>query len=280
MKNLLGTLSVSVVLLAALLVPGAPARAGEEGGPPAGASAPLTRARILFLHHSTGECIWNGGVPAWFEAYNEAHGTKFRISEQNFPKDAPYGWENYPYDYYTIWVANAGPEPYREEPTLEIFTPEYDLIVFKHCYPVSQIEEDVGEGDVTSSDKRIENYRLQYEALKEKLLAFPDTRFLLWTGAALVESETDEAAARRARSFFDWVKGTWDEKGDNIFLWDFHELETEGGLYLKDAYAQGDSHPNEAFSRRVAPLFCQRIVDVLAGQGDETSLTGRPAASE
>ena len=178
-------------------------------------------ARILLLHHSTGECIWNGGVPQWLEAYNAGHGTRYAIEERNFPAEQPYGWENFPYDYWNIWVRHAGREPYKQEPTLEMLAPPYRLIVFKHCFPVSNIEPDTGRADVASSDKRLENYLLQYAALKSKLREFPNTRFLLWTGAAQVRGDIDEASARRARDFFAWVRGTWDEPGDNIYLWDF-----------------------------------------------------------
>jgi len=257
--------------------------ATEPAPPGAPAPAPATEAapnaaRILFLHHSTGECVWNGGVADWFDAYNAAHGTRYAITEQAFPKDSPYGWENYPYDYWNIWVKNAGAKPYRQEPTLEILAPKYDVIVWKHCFPVSGIEADSGRPDVASSEKRIENYKLQYAALKAKIRAFPKVRFLVWTGAALVKGETDAESARRARDFFDWVRKEWDSQGDNIFVWDFHALETEGGLYLKDSYAAGDSHPNEKFSRKVAPLFCRRIVDVVQGRGDTGSLTGEGGA--
>jgi len=249
---------------------------GANGQPAADRREPApTKARILFLHHSTGECVWNGGVKGWFDAYNATKKTQYEITERNFPKSEPYGWNNYPYDYWNIWVRHAGGKPYKTEPTLEMLTPKNDVIVFKHCFPVSSIEADTGEADLASEDKRIENYRLQYAALKKKMHEFPKTKFILWTGAALVKAETDEAAARRARAFFDWVRGTWDERGDNIYLWDFYALETGGGLYLKATHASGDSHPNEAFSKRVAPLLCQRIVDVIRGMGDAGSITGK-----
>jgi len=276
---------VRVAMVFFLVLAGFPAAgcAAEPAPPGAPAPAPAPEAapgaaRILFLHHSTGECVWNGGVADWFDAYNADHGTRYAIAEQAFPKDSPYGWENYPYDYWNIWVRHAGPKPYRQEPTLEILAPKYDVIVLKHCFPVSGIEPDSGQPDVASSEKRIENYKLQYAALKAKMRAFPKVRFLVWTGAALLKGETDAASARRARDFFDWVRNEWDSQGDNIFVWDFHTLETEGGLYLKDSYASGDSHPNEKFSRKVAPLFCRRIVDVVQGRGDTGSLTGEGEA--
>ena len=72
------------------------------------------------------------------------------------------------------------------------------------------------------------------------------------------------------------MKDKWDEKDDNIFVWDFWTLETQDGLYLKDQYAAsaGNSHPGKEFSKKVAPFFCQRIVNILAGKGDTTSITG------
>ena len=271
-----GTVPIPVLLVLALL-----ARPEPAAGAQAAATQPAlpTAARIVLLHHSTGECVWNGGVPQWFAQYNEAHGTRYTISEQAFPKDSPYGWENYPYDYWNIWVRHAGPRPFKEEPTLQMLTPRYDVIVFKHCFPVSQIEADTGTADAASREKRIENYKLQYAALKAKMRQFPKTRFLVWTGAALRQNETDEAAARRAKAFFEWVRTVWDEKGDNIYVWDFRTLETEGGLYLKAAHASGDSHPNEAFSRGVAPLLGRRIVDVIQGRGDTGPVTGGPAGA-
>ena len=230
-------------------------------------------SRIIYLHHSTGGVIWGGGVAEGVETYNTENGTSYSIEERSYPND-PYPWNNYPYDYYNIWVANAGDEPFNEQDTLEILTADYNVVMFKHCYPVSGVGEDTGSPDITSSTKSIENYMLQYEALKTKLHTFPDTRFIVWTGAALIESATSPENAERARTFFEWVIDTWDEPGDNIFVWDFLQLETEGGLYLLPEYSSGDSHPNDTFAAQVAPLFVNRLVDVLEGRGDTGSVTG------
>jgi hypothetical protein len=237
--------------------------------------------KIIFLHHSTGQVIYNAGnetnrivrklfpqkayVSQWFADYNNANGTNYNITEQFFPKSKPYGWNNYPYDYYNIWVKNAGEQPYLGEPTLEILTKQYDLIIFKHCFPVSNIIEDINQPDINSPEKRIENYKLQYLALKQKLNEFPNTKFLVWTGAVQVESNTTKEQAQRAKDFFDWVKNDWDTADDNIFLWDFYELETEGGLFLKNENAtnRSNSHPGKSFAAKAAPLFCQKIIEVI-----------------
>ena len=113
------------------------------------------QTNIVFLHHSTGNRIWrgslskiadklgfNGDVSKWFDNYNKQNGKNYIISETNFPKESPYGWNNFPYDYYNIWVKNAGNKMYKDEPTLEILTAKYDVIIFKHCFPVSNIKSD------------------------------------------------------------------------------------------------------------------------------------------
>lgn len=248
--------------------------------------------KIILLHHSTGNNVWKGNdgffqrmkrkfggeyaVPKWFDEYNTTHNKEYFIQEQTFPKAKPYGWQNYPYDYYNIWVRNAGNKPYKEEPTLEILTQEYDFIIFKHCFPVSDIKEDIGEPNINSPEKRAENYKLQYQALRDKMLEFPNTKFMIWTGAAQVKNKTNPENAKRAQDFFNWVKYEWDTPNDNIFIWDFYKLETEGGLYLtnENARNENDSHLNYTFAEKAAPLFCQRIVDIIETNGKKTTLTG------
>ena len=249
------------------------------------------QTNIIFLHHSTGNRIWNGDlskiqrklgffdgdVEKWFDKYNQKDSKNYNITETNFPKKEPYGWSNYPFDYYNIWVKNAGEQPYKEEPTLEILTKKYDVIIFKHCFPVSGIQVDTVSPDINSDIKTLSNYKLQYDALKKKLLEFPETKFIVWTPTALVENQTSKDAAERATEFSEWVKSVWDTKEDNIFLWDFRALQVEGGLFFKNEYAasSSDSHPGREFSKIIAPYFCNRIVEVIQGKGDITSLTGK-----
>lgn len=256
-------------------------------------SKPESQAiKIIFLHHSTGDAIWKGGskaleikgirlgenydVPKWFGNYNKVHKTNYQITEQEFPKNKPYGWENFPFDYYNIWVKNAGAKAYMEEPTLEMLTSKYDVVIFKHCYPVGDFSADTSKADINSNVKTIQNYKLQYLALKNKLQQFPDAKFIVWTGAVRVQPKISEANALLSKQFFDWVRTTWDTPGDNIFLWDFYSLETEGSLYMKPEYATtpDDSHPNKEFAQKVAPYFCQRIVDVITKNGNQTNIDG------
>ena len=236
--------------------------------------------KVIFLHHSTGHSVWvgktnryiyrltgKGDVQKFFDSYNRKNGTSYVISEMNFPKSSPYGWNNYPYDYYNIWVKNAGETPFMEEPTLEILTKEYEVIIFKHCYPVSNIQPDTGNPDIDSDTKTLENYMLQYEALKTKMHEFPDNKFIVWTPAVNTQKLMTEEEAIRTRQFHEWMTNEWDVNGDNIFIWDFYKYETDGGLYLTDANALSpdNSHPGRDFAGRIAPIFGQFIVDVISG---------------
>ncbi|RLD80890.1 MAG: hypothetical protein DRJ15_05910 [Bacteroidetes bacterium] len=239
---------------------------------------------ILFLHHSTGRVIWNGddhSLKQLFKEFNKENDTNYAIREVEFPKSSPYGWKNYPFDYYNIWVKNAGDEPYEEEPTLEMLTKDYQVIMFKHCFPVSNIQAALDSPDINSDIRTLSNYKLQYLALRDKLHEFPDTKFILWTGAALVEAATSEDKAMRAKEFFGWVTDQWDLPGDNIYLWDLYSLQTEGDFYLKDEYAVSpqDSHPNEEFAGRVVPLLFNRIIDVIEKDGYGTKLNGKEITS-
>lgn len=238
---------------------------------------------IIFLHHSTGQRIWIGetnryifrltkrnDVQNYFKNWNKKHKSNYVITERAFPAATPYGWKNDPYDYYNIWVKNAGDKPYMNEPTLEILTREYDVIIYKHCYPVSNIMEDTGNPDINSEERRIENYKLQYLALKSKMQEFPDNKFIIWTPAVQVQNNLTLEEAQRTQSFYRWMKEEWDDKGDNVYIWDFYQYETDGGLYLKDEYSTTttDSHPNKKFAGRIAPLFAQFIIDVIEGKVD------------
>jgi len=258
---------------------------------------------IVFLHHSTGWAIWKGNsptflekvarrisndlaerlgskaiLPSLFEEYNAEHNSHYSIEELAFPKAEPYGWNNNPYDYYNIWVKNAGENPYLEEPTLEMLTKEFQVIIFKHCYPVSNIKPDSIPSGSDQRIKTITNYKSHYLALRDKMHQFPDTKFILFTGAVQVRINITEDEALRTKEFFTWVNNEWDLPDDNIYLWDLYNLQTEGGLYFKDQFAvgPGNSHPNEEFSKRASNLLFQRIIDVIINEGTKTSLTGEP----
>ena len=258
---------------------------GRPEGPPVGASgfgnaeAPAGSGNsVIYLHHSTGGNIWNGGIAESVKAQNTANGTDIRIKEQDYPYK-PHPWENNPYEYWNLWVNNSGESRYQEQPTLEQITADYDVIVWKNCYITAGMIADDGNSDVSSDKKTMANYNLQYNALKEKMNSFPDKKFIVWTVPPKTKGDTTDEAAGLTNEFVAWTKSEWDVKGDNIHLWDYHALAMEGspdGLHPEEGYsvAEKDSHPGEAISESAAKKFAQRLSDVMAGKGDSTPLTG------
>ena len=120
--------------------------------------------------------------------------------------------------------------------------------------------------------------QLRYNAIKNKLHEYPNNRFLVWTIPAVLEVNSTPEAGALATAFADWVMTSWDESGDNIFVWDFRTLETNGGDFAPPEnvrlYGDTDDHPNEEFAAETSPKLAKRIIDVLEGVADTTSLTG------
>jgi len=48
---------------------------------------------VVYLHHSTGENIWNGGVSSYVENYNSENNKNYQITELAFPSEE-YGYPN------------------------------------------------------------------------------------------------------------------------------------------------------------------------------------------
>lgn len=245
-----------------------------------------TADRVLFLHHSTGAGVWgypDKGVPAWFSDYNAAHNTAFVVEERSYPTGS-YPWNNYPYDYWNLWINGACDSG---EASIECMNPlaaDHEIIIFKHCFPGANVGPDTG-ANIASSYRSLENYKLQYRALRDMMDSYPGTKFIVWTLAPLHRLATDAAHAERAAEFVAWVNNDFlTEDGQphpNIFIFDFWSIVAE----TDPAPAQGatnclkyeyegnhsgsDSHPNGAANNAAGPLFAQFIAD--------TALSAAPA---
>ncbi len=245
-----------------------------------------TDVNIILLHHSTGGNLYaEGEVEAWFANYNSTHGTNYQITERWYPASPYPGGENYPYDYWHLWVDSAFNDLGRE--SLDYLTqetgdhPRYDVIIFKHCFPGSDILPDTGSPNIASDRKSLENYQLQYRALCEKFAEYPDTKFIVWTLAPLHRLATDATTAARAKQFADWVKNTWlSECGhdhSNISIFDFWgyaaesnpspsegEVNTLRYIYERGHY-DSDSHPNLLANQTIGPFFSEFVVQMITG---------------
>lgn len=252
-------------------------------------SLSLMGQSVIFLHHSTGGGVWGGGIgiPQWITNYNNAHSTSYAVTEFSYP-DSPYDWANYPYDFWNLWV-NTG-QCDNTKPgirCIDWLTSNYNVIIIKHCFPGAGIEADSGSPLVSSATKSIENYKLQYRALRAKMDSYPSNKFIVWTLAPLHRNATDIQSAARAREFVNWVKGTWlTEDGQahpNIYIFDFFGYAAESNptpangkvnclkFDYEGDHSGNDSHPNAAANTTIMPLFGQFIVDVINNQASSVN---------
>jgi len=243
----------------------------------------------IFLHHSTGDGVYSeGNVSNWVKNYNSAHGTNFQIIPRTYP-DTPYPWANYPYDYWKLWVNNNCDNSNLNIECLSSIASKCELVIYKHCFPGASINADIGKPDVTSSRQSLENYKLQYRALRTLMDGMPDKKFMVWTLVPLHRLATNADEAKRAHEFVDWVKNEWlTEDGQNhpnIFIFDFYSLTAEldqnpvnGQQFcLKYEYEYShssyDSHPNTLANQTIGPIFAQAVVNVLAKNYSVTNIT-------
>lgn len=244
----------------------------------------LTAQKVVFLHHSTGGGVYfEGNVSEWISNYNSTNKTSYQVTERAYP-DSPYPWENYPYDFWNLWVNPATPCNNNQSGVecIGSLTTKYDVIIFKHCYPGAGIDPDGATSSVSSSSKTLGNYKLQYRALLYMMDKYPGNKFIVWTLAPLHRNATSSDDAARAKQFVDWVKSVWlteDGKSHpNIFVFDFWGIVAETnatpakGLVnclkydYEGSHTGNDSHPNAAANRAAGPLFAQFIVNMLEFQ--------------
>lgn len=234
-------------------------------------SLAATDDSIIFLHHSTGGAVYSGGgVSSWFSTYNSTHSTSYSITERSYPT-TPYAWNNYPYDYWNLWINGVCNSSDADIECLNTMTNSYDIIIWKHCFPGASVLADNGNASVSSSVKTLANYKLQYRALRELMDSYPNNKFIVWTLAPLHRLATNAGNAARAKEFVDWVKNDWlaeDGAHPNIFVFDFWGYVAGDDNYLKYEYegshTSSDSHPNSTANAYVGPIFAQFIVDTAS----------------
>jgi hypothetical protein len=237
--------------------------------------------KVIFLHHSTGGAVYGeGDVVSWFDTYNAVNGTQYEIGERSYP-NSPYPWDNYPYDYWNLWVNGACDDAQSGIACMTSLARDYDVVIFKHCYPGADVLEDEGNPAIDSSRKSLENYKLQYRALRTLMDGYADTQFIVWTLAPRHRLATSTGAATRARAFVDWVRDEWlTEDGHahpNIAIFDFWGYAAEENTATtpgqgpvntlkydyESSHSGSDSHPNTLANETIGPLFAQFIVDTI-----------------
>ena len=215
-------------------------------------------SQIIFLHHSVGaDLIQQGGVrqsltELGYQFYDHGYngdglvladgtpaGRDFDIPDDNTDPDG---------------FADIFAQPL-DDPPDNTFSHlmQYDVIAFKSCYPVSNIE----------SDAQLAEYKSHYLSIRARMDQYPNKIFIVVTPPPEIPADSDSQAAARARDFADWLASAEYLDGHpNVFTFNFFDLLADPATnMLRADYRtdESDAHPNELADQTVGPLFVDFI---------------------
>ena len=231
---------------------------------------------VIFLHHSTGnnlieqgdvrEQLTAAGYEFWDHNYNPIGlrdpagaftGYSYRIPSDNTDPDG----------LARIFSRRVYPLPVNALSGLL----QHDVIVFKSCFPASNI----------TSDAQLRQYKDWYLGMRDVMDRHPDHLFVVLSPPPLNPAATTPEAAARARAFADWLTSDAYLAGHpNVAAFDFFDALAEDdpaapdANMLRAAYRDGeDSHPNAAANAAVGPMFVAAIEAAVEGLKLESNLT-------
>ncbi len=186
---------------------------------------------VFFIHHSTGEIYWEGGM---------------REVLENAGYDAAAPW----------WDGNTDPQDFYSEFTnadnWELLE-GYDIIIFKSCFPASDIE----------SDSELQDYKEWYNQLYLVYEDHQNKLFVPMSTPPLLEENTTAAAAKRSLDFENWLLTDYKNNysGKNLAPFDLHSLLSDSeGFLAPDFIADSeDDHPNSYSGQIVGEAIVEHL---------------------
>jgi len=264
--------------------------------------APTSRAQTvrfrsgIFLHHSTGGCIWgpNGystSVPIQMALYNQSHAysgdASVALTEQWYPGSTDNEWVTW----HSIFEDDQ-PEP------ISGLYPANRIVMVKSCFPSSDMSGVGLPSDTTDAgSKTLCNYKWHWRHIVSVMRTHPQNFFIIWTNAPLERQSTNAASAHLSDLFCTWAKDTLATGLDpvissfppNVYVFDFFHKLTDSAGFMRDQYrtGPGDSHPNAAATDLVAPQLVTEMFDraiayeldyneSAAAPGPGTAIAGPP----
>jgi hypothetical protein len=274
----IGMLAILMTLSLWVLV--VQAQTGQDNPQP-----PEDVVKLIFIHHSTGE-NWlmddYGGLGLALQANNY------------FVSDTNYGWgpdgigdrtdipdwlewfvepkrDGYMDAVYKESDANAGGWNYY---TRSLSGPggENQIIMFKSCFPNSDLYGNPNDPPQPGSDFTVANAKYIYNQLLTYFITRPDKLFVVITAPPLQRPSEPE----NARAFNIWLVNDWLEENDypynNVAVWDFYNVLThpnnhhryvDGNVEYVTHHGNnrlyydswGDDHPNESGSQKATEEF-------------------------
>jgi len=244
-----GGLAILLALFgcAATVVPDDQTSLALAPGPDPG--KPPQKLTMVWHHHSTGDDLLEGGLRAALDAnhvelhdinYQEAVVDGYVIGDHTDPADFPKNFNTPKYfDVIKSWELKGDKK-------------QHDIIMFKSCFPSSEIEDDT----------MLEQYKGYYNSLLPTFKAHPESLFIAMSTPPLVKGETNPVRAARARTWSRWITTEWAKDVKNVKVFDlFGALAILEGkpdantLVPQFAVGKRDSHPSPAGARAVTRMF-------------------------
>jgi hypothetical protein len=221
---------------------------------------------IIFLHHSVGHNLIDQGqvrelfTQSGYDFYDHDYNHLGLRNPDGEYLD--YGY-NVPHD-------NTDPDGLAEIFSQPVYTLplntfsgllQHEVIVFKSCFPVS---------DITSKEK-LDEYKVYYLEIREVMDQHPEKIFILVTPPPLNSAETNSGIAARARRFTDWLVSDEYLAGRlNVFTFNFFDHLAEDDPtspelnMLRAEYRQGsDSHPSLEANQTIGPRFVDFVIQAV-----------------
>lgn len=251
-----------------------------EENEPEDESEDSSTARLIFIHHSTGE--------NWLADNNGGLG-KALMEEGYFVSDTNYGWGpdgiGDTTDIGNWWTWFRGPnssiylsELYSESEQNSDYSrlskppsDQNEIVMFKSCFPnsalggsisdpVPDIEDNPLKGEpADSAYHTVANAKGIYIDLLEYFITKPDKTFVVVTAPPLGRNNTTSTEANNARNFNEWLAHDWLEnyEEDNVYVFDFYDVLTKNGAsnYLEYSDDPYDDHPSMAGNKVATRAF-------------------------
>lgn len=230
--------------------------------------------KLLFIHHSTGaNLILQGDLRAllksriptlelWGHSYNLL--PWWQLTAHIFPYHTGLSDQNGKLTGtdYKIEITNTDPQGYADLFSEEIHSPpdnalskivaNFDIIMFKSCFPVTKIE----------TEEKLKHYQDCYLKIRDTIDKLSNKKFILLTAPPLRKEMTKSEWAARARRYANWMKSNeYLEERKNMFVFDFFDALAKGDSQsdnfnmLRRDYCSIipiDSHPNQMANQQVA----------------------------
>jgi hypothetical protein len=242
---------------------------------------------IIFLHHSCGENLINeGGVREGltahgYEFYDHGYNGEMRLADGSDGAGSEYDFEVPGDNTDPDGLAAIFAQPLHDPPDNAFsHLMQHDVIIFKSCFPNSNI------GD----DAQLAEFQSYYLSIRDRTDQHPEKLFIFVTQPPQVPGASDSAEAERARALADWLGSDEFLSGHpNITTFDFfgHLAGNDNFLRPEYRYDDYDAHPNERANQTIGPIFVEFIDQAIrsfeAGEPIEPvapAEPGEPAAPE